>query len=207
MEFGFRDEKEGTFHKIIREWPILLIEIVVAIVLGFLLVTFGFEKTTVSGNSMDSILSDGDVIIASKVAYFGFKPKRNDVVVFRQEGKEHSYNSVKRIIGLPGEKIQIIDGKVYIDGNPYKEVNKVEPMISGGIAEDEITLGEGEYFVLGDNRNQSEDSRYSSVGMISRSEIIGKAWIRVKPSFGFVRWLGADKVEKKSINSDEKEEE
>lgn len=198
MDFGYKDEKESVFGSILREWPILLIEVIVAVLLGFLLITFGFEKTTVSGNSMDPILKDGDTVVVSKIAYAVFSPSRNDVIVYRQEGKEHSYNSVKRVIGLPGEKILIEDGKIYIDGEPYEEINGVDPMVSGGIAEEEITLEKGEYFVLGDNRNQSEDSRYSSVGMVKKKEIVGKAWIRTSPSFGFVSWFKFDEKEKET---------
>ena len=198
MDFGYKDEKESVFGSILREWPILLIEVIVAVLLGFLLITFGFEKTTVSGNSMDPILKDGDTVVVSKIAYAVFSPSRNDVIVYRQEGKEHSYNSVKRVIGLPGEKILIEDGKIYIDGEPYEEINGVDPMVSGGIAEEEITLEKGEYFVLGDNRNQSEDSRYSSVGMVTKKEIVCKAWIRTSPSFGFVSWFKFDEKEKET---------
>ena len=198
MDFGYKEEKESVFGSILREWPILLIEVIVAVLLGFLLITFGFEKTTVSGNSMDPILKDGDTVVVSKIAYAVLSPRRNDVIVYRQEGKEHSYNSVKRVIGLPGEKILIDDGKIFIDGEPYEEINGVDPMVSGGIAEEEITLEKGEYFVLGDNRNQSEDSRYSSVGMVKKKEIVGKAWIRTSPSFGFVSWFKFDKKEKET---------
>ena len=196
MDYGYRDEKEGAFRSIMREWPVLLIEVIIAIVLAILLITFGFEKTKVNGKSMSPVLDDGDVIFVSKIAYVGYSPKRNDVIVYRQEGKEHSYNSVKRVIGLPGETIQIKEGKVYINDKLYKESNKVDDMVSAGVAEEPITLEKGEYFVLGDNRNQSEDSRYSSVGMITKKEIVGKAWLRLKPDFGFVSWLKAQDAQK-----------
>ena len=101
------------------------------------------------------------------------------------------------MIGLPGEKVQIKDGKVYINDKEYKEINKVDAMISGGVAEDPIELDKGEYFVLGDNRNQSEDSRYSSVGMIKKKEIVGKAWLRLKPNFNFVSWIKAQDAQAK----------
>lgn len=197
MEYGYREEKESAFRSVIKEWPILLVEVVVAILLAVLLIVFGFEKTQVNGKSMDPVLKDGDVIFVSKIAYIGFKPKRNDVIVYRQDGKEHSYNSVKRVIGLPGEKVQIKDGKVYINDKEYKEINKVDAMVSGGVAEDPIELDKGEYFVLGDNRNQSEDSRYSSVGMIKKKEIVGKAWLRLKPNFNFVSWIKAQDAQAK----------
>lgn len=189
MDFGYREEEESVFQTILKEWPILLIEIVVAVVLGFLVVTYGFEKTSMSGPSMEPVIQEDDVLVVNKMAYVLLKPKRNDVIVYAQEGKEHSYNNVKRVIGLPGETIQIIDGKIYINNEEYKEEYTLEKMTTAGIAEDLITIGEGEYFVLGDNRNQSEDSRYSSVGMIQKKEIVGKAWVRIKPNFAFVNWL------------------
>ena len=95
---------------------------------------------------------------------------------------------MKRVIGLPGEKVQIVDGKVTINGKELKEKVKVDKMENGGLALDEITLDEDEYFVLGDNRNDSEDSRFASIGNILGDEIIGEAWIRTN-SFAFVKYL------------------
>ncbi|MBD5087666.1 MAG: signal peptidase I [Clostridiales bacterium] len=189
MEFGYKEESKSPFAAIIREWPVLLIEVIVAIVLGYLVTSHGLERIQVSGNSMNLILQDGDTILVNKMAYKIFSPSRNDVIVFRQEGQEHNYYSVKRVVALPGETVQIMDGILYINDKPYEEINKVEKMITAGVAEEKITLEKGEYFVLGDNRNQSEDSRYSSVGMITKKEIIGKAWIRLKPTFDFISWL------------------
>lgn len=192
MNFGYNEDNKSTFQVIMQEWPILLIGILGALLLGFLVATFGMEKVQMSGSSMDPILQEGDTILVNKMSYLLLSPSRNDVIVFRQEGKEHNYNSIKRVVGLPGEKIQIIDGSLYINGEKYEEKNAVDSMITAGVAEEEITLESGEYFVLGDNRNQSEDSRYSSVGMVTKKEIVGKAWIRTKPSFGFVSWLSYD---------------
>jgi signal peptidase I len=110
------------------------------------------------------------------------------VIVYKQSGKEHSYYDIKRIIALPGEKLQIIDGLIYINGEVIDEIVNVEPMGNYGLAAEEILLEENEYFVLGDNRNNSEDSRFASVGMIRREEIIGEAFIRTSP-FNFVNKL------------------
>ena len=197
MEFGYKEESKSPFAAIIREWPVLLIEVIVAIVLGYLVTSHGLERIQVSGNSMNLILQDGDTILVNKMAYKIFSPSRNDVIVFRQEGQEHNYYSVKRVVALPGETVQIMDGILYINDKPYEEINKVEKMITAGVAEEKITLEKGEYFVLGDNRNQSEDSRYSSVGMITKKEIIGKAWIRLKPTFDFISWLKYEGEEEK----------
>ncbi|MDE7423898.1 MAG: signal peptidase I [Lachnospiraceae bacterium] len=197
MEFGYKEESKSPFAAIIREWPVLLIEVIVAIVLGYLVTSYGLERIQVSGNSMNLILQDGDTILVNKMTYKIFSPSRNDVIVFRQEGQEHNYYSVKRVVALPGETVQIMDGILYINDKPYEEINKVEKMITAGVAEEKITLEKGEYFVLGDNRNQSEDSRYSSVGMITKKEIIGKAWIRLKPTFDFISWLKYEGEEEK----------
>ena len=192
MDFGYNEENKSTFQIILHEWPILVIGIIVSLLLGFLIATFGMEKTQMSGSSMEPILQEGDAILVNKMSYSVFSPKRNDVIVFREEGKEHSYNSIKRVVGLPGETIQIIDGALYINGEKHEEKNAVDSMITAGVAEEAVTLEAGEYFVLGDNRNQSEDSRYSSVGMVTKKEIVGKAWIRTKPSLGFVNWFSYD---------------
>lgn len=189
MNYIYDEEKKSTFQKIIKEWPILLVEIVLAVILGFFVARYGLEKVDISDSSMTPILKEEDTILVNKMAYMFFNPSRDDVIVFRQDGQEHSYYSVKRVVALPGESVQIIDGALYVNDKPYHEKNQVELMITAGIAEEKVTLEAGEYFVLGDNRNQSEDSRYSSVGMIREKDIVGKAWIRLKPSVSFVSWL------------------
>lgn len=206
MKFDYEEDGNVSFWKsLTKEWPIFLLEVVVAIGIAFLLVTFGLEKISVMGNSMSPLLEENDTIIINKMSYLIFSPKRNDVIVFKEEGKEHNYYSIKRVIALPGEKVQIKDGKVYIDGEEFKEKNVIDPMITGGLADEEITLEKGEYFVLGDNRNQSEDSRYSNVGMITKKEIVGKAWLRIKPSFDFISFLRIrEKKQEEDVQSDSK---
>ncbi len=160
------------------------------IVLGvtFLIITFVGQRTHVSGESMENTLDDGDQLIVDKLTYRFRDPERFDIIVFPFHYRENTYY-IKRIIGLPGETVQIEDGTIYINGEVLEEAYGREVMQDPGIAAEPIALGEDEYFVLGDNRNQSSDSRDPSVGLIHRDEIIGRAWIRIWPldSFGILK--------------------
>ncbi|NLK28611.1 MAG: signal peptidase I [Clostridiales bacterium] len=171
--------------KIIREIFIWALEIAGVILLAYFIVNYTVEKTDMVGVSMEGTLFDGESIIINKFSYRFIDPKRFDVIVFKQSGKEHSYYNIKRIIGLPGETLQFKDGNIYINDTILEEPMNVEPMINYGLAVEPITLEENEYFVLGDNRNNSEDSRFASIGNIRREEIIGKAFIRLSP-FNFI---------------------
>ena len=149
---------------------------------------FVAQKTVVDGSSMSPTLEDGDNLIVDKLSYRFTDPKRYDIVVFHYPEGENSYY-IKRIIGLPGETIQIVDGKIYIDGEVLEEDYGKEVMEESGRASQPIVLGDDEYFVLGDNRNNSKDSRVESVGNIKRSDIIGRAWVRIFPfdTFGVLK--------------------
>ena len=164
--------------------------IYIGVVLGvtFLIITFVGQRTHVSGESMKNTLDHGDQLIVDKITYRFRDPERFDIIVFPFHYKENTYY-IKRIIGLPGETVQIVDGTIYINGQVLKESYGREVMQDPGIAAEPITLGEDEYFVLGDNRNQSSDSRDPSVGLIHRDEIIGRAWLRIWPldSFGILK--------------------
>ena len=137
---------------------------------------------------METTLSDGDQLIVDKISYRFRDPKRYDIVVFPYQYEENTYY-IKRIIGLPGETVQIVDGYVYIDGEKLDEHYGNEVMLDPGIAEEPITLGDDEYFVLGDNRNNSQDSRAANVGVIHRKDLLGRAWIRIWPlsEFGVIK--------------------
>ena len=154
----------------------------VAVVVGitFLIIHYVGQRTYVSGSSMENTLSDGDNLIVDKITYRFSDPKRYDIIVFPYQYEENTY-FIKRIIGLPGETVQIVDGTIYINGEVLDESYGREVMKNSGMAADPITLGEDEYFVLGDNRNDSTDSRDPSVGKIKRNQIIGRAWVRIWP--------------------------
>lgn len=166
--------------EIIKELSGWLLYIVLIIALTWTVVTFVGQRIEVSGSSMETTLSDKDQLIVDKMTYRFRDPKRYDIVVFPYQYQDNTYY-IKRIIGLPGETVQILSGMVYIDGMRLDEHYGNEIMENPGIAEEPLTLGEDEYFVLGDNRNNSSDSRASDVGLIHRKDLIGRAWIRVWP--------------------------
>jgi signal peptidase I len=189
MDYDFdRESKKPLIMKIFIKVLIWAAQIAAVIFLAYFIVYYALERTNMVGISMETTLMDKDQIIINKFSYRFTEPKRFDVIVFKQSGEEHSYYDIKRIIALPGESIQVKDGLIYINGEVVEELVNVEPMANYGLVAEELKLEENEYFVLGDNRNNSEDSRFASVGMIRREEIIGEAFLRTSP-FNFVNKL------------------
>lgn len=179
--------KMGEREKELREVLGWIGYIAIIIYATFLIVTYVGQRTRVVGDSMNNTLYNEDNLIVDKISYRFRDPKRFEIVVFPYRHQEDTYY-IKRIIGLPGETVQIIDGYVYIDGEELDEHYGREVMLKAGIAAKPIELGEDEYFVLGDNRNASSDSRETSVGVLHRDELIGRAWLRIWPldSFGVI---------------------
>jgi len=167
------------------------------LVLVYLVITFVGQRTVVNGASMEPTLYGldqnnpdkvGDNLIVDKISYRFSDPKRFDIIVFPYRFSDEFY--IKRIIGLPGETVQIdADGKIYINGEVLQEGYGKEVILNPGNAAEPIVIGENEYFVLGDNRNNSQDSRFSDVGLIHRDDIIGRAWLRCWPleRFGILK--------------------
>ncbi len=180
-------DRKGRPHKIDKKnskivdfLGMLLYCAVVVVIMVFVIKYIG-QRTVVIGHSMETTLSDGDNLITDKLTYRFRDPQRFDIIVFPYEENGRQQLLIKRIIGLPGETVQIKDGMVYINDYRLDENFCAEKIEDPGEAAQPITLGEGEYFVLGDNRNNSKDSRSASVGNISREEITGRAWIRLYP--------------------------
>ena len=175
-------------NSIWRELGGWLLYLLVIIGLSFLIITFVGQRSRVDGSSMETTLSDGDNLIVDKISYRFRDPKRYEIIVFPYQYKENTYY-IKRIIGLPGETVQVKDGYVYINGEQLDEHYGNELMMDPGIAAEPVTLGEDEYFVLGDNRNHSSDSREETVGVIKRDNLVGRAWIRIWPfsKFGVIK--------------------
>ena len=176
------NSKKPKIKKFFLSLFLWIVELALVILAAYLIIEYAVEKTTMMGVSMNTTLNDGDKIIINKLAYLKGEPERYDVIVFSQSKSGHGYYNIKRVIGLPGETVEIINGEVYINGTKLQEgLENLEVMRVAGLAEEAIVLGENEYFVLGDNRNYSEDSRFANIGIIVKSDIIGKAWIRLEP--------------------------
>lgn len=176
------EEKKVDIKKEIISWALYLL-FVVALV--YVIITFVGQRTVVDGRSMNPNLNDGDNLIVEKLSYRFRDPQRFDIIVFPPQGapKEHY---IKRIIGLPGETVQIdYEGNIYINGEVLEEDYGLETIQNPGRAAEPVTLGEDEYFVLGDNRNNSTDSRTEKVGNVKRSTITGRAWVRIWPLSDF----------------------
>ena len=169
-------------NKFLKEVLSTGIYLLVVLILTYLVIAFVGQRTEVNGASMEPTLHDGDNLIVDKISYRFRDPERYEIVVFPYRHQENTYY-IKRIIGLPGEIVQIKKGEVYINGELLGENYGLEKINVGeeGIAKDAIILGEDEYFVLGDNRNHSSDSRDSSVGILKKEELIGRAFVRIWP--------------------------
>lgn len=167
---------------VIRNILLWTFEILVVILFAYVAVYFFGQSRTNVGQSMDVTLSGGDTVLLNVLSYKLSSPKRGDVISFKPNGSTTGRSNIKRVIGLPGETIQIKDGMIYIDGEVYLEKKSYPAITNPGIAADEITLGDKEYFVLGDNRNNSEDSRFADIGLVKSDHIEGKVWFVLSPS-------------------------
>lgn len=178
-----QETKKHKRNSIIRE---LIIDLFIVAVCVMVIPRYVVQRTIVSGSSMEDTLLDGDNLLVDKFSYLIGSPDRFDVVVFYPYGQKDGEYFVKRVIGLPGETIQIIGDTIYINGEVLEENFGKDPITVQGIAEEPLTLGEDEYFLMGDNREVSYDSRYEEVGPVHENLIVGRALVRIWPlnSFG-----------------------
>ncbi len=186
----FYEKKKRISREMIHEIFSTAFYCFAAVLLAFVIIFSIGMKVSVIGVSMSPALYNGEEVLINRFSYKLISPKRGDVIAFLPNGNSNSHYYLKRVIGLPGEKIQIIGGYVYIDGELYEEDESYDKIAEPGIAETEILLANDEYFVLGDNRNFSEDSRSGNIGPVSKDTIAGKAWFHLgtkEVSMGFVK--------------------
>ena len=182
----FAQEKLRRNRAGAKDIVLWVVEILIVCMLAvFLVAAFG-QRVSTAGDSMAPALRNGDVLLINRAVYRIKSPARGDIVAFRQEKNGHF--SVKRIVGLPGETVQISEGKVLIDGQEMTEDIYVSGIEYAGEAEQPVELGADEYFVIGDNHTASDDSRLPGIGAVNRDEIYGEAWFIVSPGedFGFI---------------------
>lgn len=181
-----KQEKEEI--NIVKDLISLCLYILIIVAACWLILTYVGQRTEVSGDSMNDTLHDGDSLWIDKLSYRLKEPERFDIVVFPYQEEEDTYY-IKRIIGLPGETVRIDEeGVIYINDEPLDENYGKETIEENhrGVAAESVTLGEDEYFVMGDNRNNSRDSRMEDVGNIHKDDFVGKAVFRFTGGFGFL---------------------
>ena len=166
-----------------------IFQIAVVLIFGILAGIALFQSVTVQESSMEPTLQVGERFFVNRAVYKVSSPERGDIIVYKTSGSDDAALHIRRVIGLPGERIQISNGKILIDGKEYEEANQFPEITNPGLASTTVTLESGEYFVLGDKRNNSEDSRYADIGNVKKRYIVGKLWFTCSPmkKFGFMK--------------------
>ena len=185
----FLELKSHLENEKVRKSLRWMFEIAVTLVFAALTAVLMFQTVTMQESSMEPTLSVGDRFFMNRVVYKLSSPKRGDIIVFRTNASDDAALHIRRVIGLPGETVQIRDGQIYIDGELYDDRRDFPEITNPGLAENGVSLKSGEYFVLGDNRNNSEDSRYANIGMVKKRYIVGKIWFTCFPfeKIGFMK--------------------
>ncbi|MDD6482905.1 MAG: signal peptidase I [Lachnospiraceae bacterium] len=177
---NFNKKRKKFNIPLFKEVLLWVVECAIVIVIAYTLVSFFGQRTSVVGNAMADTLVNDEQIFMNRFVYMLTGPKQGDVIVFLPNGNEKSHYYVRRVIACPGDTVWIHDGAVYVNGEIYNEEIAVASIENPGLAEEEMKLGADEYFVLGDNRNNSEDSRLANIGNVKKEYIIGKAWFYFK---------------------------
>lgn len=185
---SFYKKKKKISRELLREIFSWIFGIALSVFLAAVVVIFLGKSTRVVGMSMEPTLENGQQIFIDRFLYILSSPKAGDVVAFLPNGNENSHYYVKRVVAVPGDKVRIADGTLYVNGQESKWVT--ERILDPGIAENEIVLGNKEYFCIGDNPNNSEDSRSANIGPVEEGDMIGKVWFHLKSEtdgIGFIK--------------------
>ena len=177
-EFHFYKKKKKIDREKIKIVLVTLVEMAVMVVLAAILVYFMGIQTKVTGQSMEPGIRNGDTVWLNRFVYMLSSPKRGDVIAYYPNGNKDASLSIKRVIAVPGDTVCIDNGIVYVNGEAVKENYDASIIKEAGLASEELIIGQDEYFVLGDNRGNSEDSRHANIGNVLKDEIVGKVWLR-----------------------------
>ena len=178
---SFQDRKKNLRPSVIQKIIFGIGECILAFAIGCVLVYYFMTSLTCVGQAMEPSVNSGDQVLVNRFLYSLTAPKRGDVIVFKPNGNVNSHYYMRRVIGTPGDTVQVQEGFVYVNGELLETGIGNEKMEFAGLAEEEITLGKDEYFVLGDSRDAREDSRNADIGNIRRRDIYGKAWFVYYP--------------------------
>ena len=188
QDLSFRRKRKKRKRRKSKAAGIILwaVEILIICMSAVLLVAAFGQRVSTAGDSMSPVLKNGDIVLVNHFIYNIKDPARGDIVAFRQD--ENGHYMLKRVVGLPGETVQITDGQLLINGEAPEEDIYVSDIEYAGEAQEPVELGKDEYFVMGDNHTDSDDSRLPSIGNIKKDDIFGKAWFIVSPGkhFGFI---------------------
>lgn len=185
---SFYRRKKRISQTVVKEVFSWIFGIVTAVFIAFVVNYFFGMKISVVGVSMEPVLTNGQEIFINRFAYQLSSPKPGDVVVFLPNGNENAHYYVKRVVGKPGDRIKIQNGVLYVNGIESEWVT--EKLLDAGIAENEVLLAAGEYFCIGDNPGNSEDSRSANIGPVKENNMIGRVWFRLscgELGMGFVK--------------------
>lgn len=181
-DLSFRRRKKVIRMDIVKTVFMWVVQILVVNLLAFMLVSYLGKQVSVIGDSMEPQLKEGDTALVNRFSYLLSRPKRGDIVVFKPNGNENAHYYIKRVVALPEETVQIVDGKLIVtdeEGQRVENTGMEDIHIEyAGVADEPVVLDAGEYFVIGDNCAFSEDSRYADIGNVKKEDIEGKAWCK-----------------------------
>ena len=185
---SFYKKKKKISAAALKEIASWIFGMFAAVFIAFVTVYAVGMSVSMVGVSMEPAIANGQQVLINRYAYLLVKPKAGDVVAFLPNGNRNSHYYVKRVVAGPGDTVEIRDGRLYVNG--LQVIEEYDKMAEAGIAENPVTLGADEYFVLGDNRNNSEDSRSANIGLVKGKDIVGKVWFKLKQggnAMGFVK--------------------
>ena len=181
--------KDDHVHFNLKTVAVWAFQIMVTVLLAFVFVWYFGTRITSMDNGMNPQIRNQQTVLVNRVVYNATRPKRGDIIVFKPHGNEKDRYYIRRIIGMPGETIQIKEGKLYIDGKRLKASYVPGNIAQAGLAEEEMKIASDEYFVISDNQYNLEDSRATNIGNVTRASVYGKAWFvpSVSRQFGFIK--------------------